>query len=245
MLGNDKLVHLIFLLYRNIKTRVQVNGLLSAPIKVERGVRQGCPLSPSLYVIYVHVFLNFLLQQGDIRGLEVPGNTVKVSAYADDLLFFCGDQGEVKRIYDIFDLIYEATGSRINKNKTEILNLSDTRWELGQQVDQLKVYGVVFNRGKWESLAGKNCQLVTKKIENRLEWYARMCLSLHRKVLLLNSSINSLVFHVASVFLPAEKVLKAVARKVYSFIWNNKREPVARECIYITNIIKKRFIWQT
>ena len=50
--------------------RKKVNGDLSAPFKVKRGVRQGCPMSGMLYAIAIEPLLHKL--RPDLRGFSVP-----------------------------------------------------------------------------------------------------------------------------------------------------------------------------
>ena len=40
-------------LYEGAVTSVQVNGELTGEVEILQGVRQGCPLSPTLYVMYI------------------------------------------------------------------------------------------------------------------------------------------------------------------------------------------------
>ena len=47
----DNFINWIKLLYSNASATVNVNGNLTKPIPLERGVRQGCPLSSPLYVM--------------------------------------------------------------------------------------------------------------------------------------------------------------------------------------------------
>ena len=49
----DGFISWIKILYSNASTRVKVNGHYTDAIPLTRGLRQGCPLSPSLYVIIV------------------------------------------------------------------------------------------------------------------------------------------------------------------------------------------------
>lgn len=85
---NPELVQLIQQLSMNMSTSIQVNVFLSNKVSIERGVRQGCPLSPTLYIIYIQAFLN-LFKAGNVTGLHMPGSERAIfTAYADDLLFF-------------------------------------------------------------------------------------------------------------------------------------------------------------
>lgn len=61
------------LFYDNIRSVVLVDGYKSGFFFPSRGVRQGCPLSPLLYVISIEVLAAFLRTNLDILGLEAPG----------------------------------------------------------------------------------------------------------------------------------------------------------------------------
>ena len=61
---------LIFIkrLYRDNKVRIRAGGCLSDPFDMRRGNRQGCPLSPLLFII----FTNGILKECSARGVMVP-----------------------------------------------------------------------------------------------------------------------------------------------------------------------------
>ena len=60
-------------LYAGVSSRVLVNGWLSRRIYPKRGVRQGCPMSPVLYVLVAET-LGALLRTSPIRGLALPAS---------------------------------------------------------------------------------------------------------------------------------------------------------------------------
>ena len=84
----------IGLLYTDVHSPVSVNGFLTEFFPVTRGVRQGCPLSPLLYVLVMESLSSAVQADIHIDGFPLPGgnNVVKISQYADDTSsFVCSD----------------------------------------------------------------------------------------------------------------------------------------------------------
>ncbi|PIK57562.1 reverse transcriptase [Apostichopus japonicus] len=71
---------------------VTVNGFTSGPFPVRRGVRQGCPLSPLLYVLFSETLSTSLDRCLGFRPFNVPGGArVKCVQYADDVTCIVSD----------------------------------------------------------------------------------------------------------------------------------------------------------
>ena len=72
------------MMYHNPQTVVQVNGRCSEVFAIERSVRQGCPLSPLLFVLVLEPLLRRLRDEGtsqSLRGVPFAGPlTARVSA---------------------------------------------------------------------------------------------------------------------------------------------------------------------
>ena len=62
----------VSLFYTSISSSVLVNGEQSEPFYVARGVRQGCPLSPLLYVIMTETLANVIRSDPLIDGFYLP-----------------------------------------------------------------------------------------------------------------------------------------------------------------------------
>ena len=69
----DSFIDWLRVIYSNATTSVKVNGYLTDPIALERGLRQGCPLSPSLYVLVIEIFALQLRCNENIVGFVVGG----------------------------------------------------------------------------------------------------------------------------------------------------------------------------
>lgn len=75
-------------LYIRPSVRVKVNGALSGSFDMYNGTRQGCPLSPLLFVLALEPLLMRIRWNTDIRGIKVGEEIHKIAAYVDDILLY-------------------------------------------------------------------------------------------------------------------------------------------------------------
>uniref|UniRef100_A0A8C5MA27 Reverse transcriptase domain-containing protein n=1 Tax=Leptobrachium leishanense TaxID=445787 RepID=A0A8C5MA27_9ANUR len=78
----------VWALYADPSARLCVNGVYSESFKIHNGTRQGCPLSPLLFILSLEPFLAAVRHNQDIRGPTMGTAQHKIAAYTDDLLFF-------------------------------------------------------------------------------------------------------------------------------------------------------------
>ena len=80
------------------------NGFLSPQVSLQRGLRQGCPLSLPLYVIQSQISATNIKQDKTITGINIPNQKeqVKISQYADGSNFFLKNQESVKKVLTFF-----------------------------------------------------------------------------------------------------------------------------------------------
>jgi len=90
-LGNPlHLIDLLAHLYRKHLAKVKVAGTLSQWFSVEKGVRQGCALSPYLFNIVAEILDGF---QG---GLQIGGRMITNLRYADDIILLATSEAELQ-----------------------------------------------------------------------------------------------------------------------------------------------------
>lgn len=116
-----RILHAIDQIYSSQFIRILINNQLTDLIAVKKGTRQGCTLSPLLFIISLEVLLNQIRNHPNITELKT--NTVQ--AFADDLLIILED---LKMLLLVFVNSYYGTkfGFKINHNKTYIIMKNTT-----------------------------------------------------------------------------------------------------------------------
>ena len=108
------------------------NGQAKGLVVPERGIRQGDPLSPYLFIICSEVLsglCNTALIQGSLLGLRVSKHSPRVNhlLFADDTMFFCrSDPKSCAKLKQILTQYELASGQQINKEKSSITFSSKT-----------------------------------------------------------------------------------------------------------------------
>ena len=94
------------------------SGRAARRVKVTRRIRQMCPLSPLLYVIYAEGLANLI--RNDIRGISLPNTdrTLKLIPHADDTTIFITEDEDFNVLKKVFTIYSKGTGSRINIHKS-------------------------------------------------------------------------------------------------------------------------------
>jgi hypothetical protein len=103
-----------------------INGEPVGLIKPTRGIRQGDPLSPYLFILCVEVLsyhFQMAAQNGTLKGVPTSPNGAKLNHlfFADDSLLFCrATIQEWNRLSGILEMYERASSQRLNKEKTAI-----------------------------------------------------------------------------------------------------------------------------
>ncbi len=111
-------------LYAHAHTSVMINGVLSEPYKVYRGVRQGDPMSCLLFDLAIEP-LSAMIRQSNLQGFQVPGtmDVLKATLFADDTTVYLAADDDFAVLQDILDTWCSAAKAKFNISKTEIIPL--------------------------------------------------------------------------------------------------------------------------
>ncbi|XP_075656605.1 uncharacterized protein LOC142626783 [Castanea sativa] len=121
---DEKWIALISTCIRTVSFSVLVNGEPHGLFQPNRGLRQGDPLSPYLFILCAEGFHSLIKQAenaGSIRGVSLCKDGPKVSHlfFADDSLLFCrANEHECQAVLEVLEKYEQASGQQINWDKT-------------------------------------------------------------------------------------------------------------------------------
>ena len=101
------------------------NGFMTGPFSLGRGVRQGDPLSPYLFILALDTLAIRIREDSNIQGLKIGDEVVKLSLFADDMTCILKDKTSYLNLFCILESFGECSGLKVNDEKTEILALGN------------------------------------------------------------------------------------------------------------------------
>lgn len=117
------------------RASVIVNGSPTKEFEISKGVRQGDPLSPFLFIIAMeglNVVIKTSVEKGIFKGINIPGNGPMISHlfYADDALFI-GEWSwsNLKNLTRILRCFHASLGLKVNFFKSKVFGIGATSAE--------------------------------------------------------------------------------------------------------------------
>ena len=122
-------IQTVHALYSNAQTKVVINGVMSEPYQVQRGVRQGDPLSCPLFDLAIEPLACMIRNDPNIKGITIPGieEAIKIKLFADDTSIFLNKDDSLDHLQTILNRWCELSGARFNIEKTEIIPMGSER----------------------------------------------------------------------------------------------------------------------
>lgn len=227
-------------LYQNVETKINLNGVTSDPIKVNRGVRQGDPISCLLYDLAIEP-LAIAIRKSALQGISIPNapHPIKVTLFADDTLVYLKDTDDITILDQILDTFCLASTAKFNKEKTEILPTGTKpfrdlvirerkigNYHINPEKTIIKEGQPMRTLGAW---VGNNIEIteqwdkIIEKQKQIIHLWERSRPSMRGKELLLKSLIQSRALFLATVNGMPQNTEKQMTRLMKDFLWNNKK----------------------
>ena len=132
-------------------------GKTTLYFKLERGARQGDPISAYLFITVFEVVFSLIKANPDIEGLQFFSHTFLYSAYADDTNFFLRNQKSATEVIKTFDKFSLFSGLTINNAKCQIASIGVKKGVkmalcemdcIDLMEDVIKIFGIYFSYNK-------------------------------------------------------------------------------------------------
>lgn len=132
-----------------------LNGVPKWFITPQKGLRQGCPLSPYLFIMCAEVFSSLMLhaeEQNLIHGLRF-GSTITIShlLFTDEsLIFMRAAVADCQSMKAIFDYYTNALGQPFNVDKSSNSLMEIPKWRMWPQSKEfLTLVSFLGTRNTW------------------------------------------------------------------------------------------------
>ncbi|KAM0008293.1 putative RNA-directed DNA polymerase [Helianthus debilis subsp. tardiflorus] len=221
---------------KSARSSILVNGAPTFQFRCEKGMRQGDPLSPFLFLVVMEALSRMISrarEAGVIKGIPTPNNGLVMShlLYADDAIVLGEwskeEMGNVMRILRCF---YLCLGLKINVDKSNLYGIGVSLEETGTLANKfgcnldvlpfkylgLKV-GANMNRVN-------NWQLVYETFRSRLAKWKSHILSIGGRVVIIKSVLESLPTYFFSLYKVPKKVVSDLESLIKSFLWGGSVE---------------------
>lgn len=201
---------------------ILINRSPSNPFKLQRGLRQGDPLSPFLFVLIVEALNQMIKNATKLhlwQGIETCKTGIKIShlQYADDTLMFCDANLEsLKNIKRALVLFHLASGLQVNYYKSLLMGINTPREWLEMAANPLLCKsGLIPFTYLGLSIGGNPTRIqswdpIIEKLSKKLPTWKGKLLSIGGRITLIKSSLSNLPLYFMSLF----PVPKGVAKKI-------------------------------
>jgi hypothetical protein len=222
-------------IYNNTEACVTNNGFSSTYFNLERGVRQGCPLSAYLFIMVVELLSNKIRKDDSIKGIKIGNKETKIAQMADDTTIFVEDINSLENFLKLTIVFQKYAGLKLNTTKTEAMwlgtkrNSNDTPLGL-KWVNESSSLGIFFSYNT-DYIKQNNFTDKSKAFKRVLDLWSQRDLSLIGKITILKSLAFSMVIYPCSILSCPDSFLEYINKNAFNFLWNYKPEKIKRTAV--------------
>ncbi|CAL9014415.1 unnamed protein product [Prunus brigantina] len=227
----------IFECISTVSYSVLINGAPIGKITPSRGLRQGDPLSPFLFLICAEG-LTSLIKAHEARqalhGFQLRRDEVSIShlLFADDSVLFCeADAREAECVLNILQCYEAGSGQSVNFDKSSIFYSAHCSSRLRVQMEQIlhikgrkdfgKYLGIMADFGTSKR---KVFEEVRRKLDGKLLGWAEQFLSPAGKEVLIKAVAMALPCYAMSCFKLPVTLCKGIEAAMARFWWKSHTE---------------------
>ena len=229
------IIEWVSMMQLNSASRVSQSGWMSDSFVLQRGCKQGDPISPYIFVLCAEFLSQAILNSPDIVGYNIKGHEEKMTQFADDTsLFLNGTKSALRKAILILKIYEEASGLKINMSKTKAVWVGSNRFSedtICHEIDldwvhEFVALGVTYNVRDLQGILQHNCAEKLAEMDKILLSWSRRNTTLVGRILILKSlALSKLVHFFISLPSPPKEFLRELNKKFFRFLWKGKPPP--------------------
>ena len=218
-------IHWVKTFYKNIQSCIINNGMASNLFSLERGVRQGDPLSPYFFIVAVETLAIAIRQNPGIKGISIGKEETKLLQYADDTTAVLSGTNSAKILFDLLNSFESISGLKINYTKTEGMwigsskNNNEKPFGIKWSDEPVKALGVHFTYDQ-HLLKENNFIERLDSIKKLINIWSSRNLSIYGKITIIKSFLIPKFVFICSVLPTPKEVIKQLNQMIFKFLWN-------------------------
>ena len=218
-------------LYAHSNSSIKVKHGTTPRFVLKRGIRQGCPISPYLFLLCTQILTTHI--NSNIKGINIACRDILISQLADDTTLFLKDASQVPIALNTINEFSKASGLCLNINKCELLAVKncDVCSICNITVsDEVKYLGLIITKNQKTRSTLNFTQIIQNTKKKKNQWLQRD-LSLKGRVLITKAEgISRLTYAAISLHLD-NKISKAVDQMLFNFIWKNRTHYIRKSIV--------------
>eukprot|EP00253_Pinus_taeda_P002060 PITA_02060 len=209
---------------------ILINGIPTSTFRSYRGIRQGDPLSPFLFIIMAEGLgrcIKNAIQAQDLKGITLHNApTVSHQQFVDDnMIFGYPSVHEARTLNSLLSLFSKASGTLINKAKSQIF-FFNTHPSTQRAIARILGFSIASLPSKYLGaplfeFARKHSSWssLLENLEAKLSLWTHRSLNMASRVVLVKVVLQSMPLYLFSILAAPKWVLKAIKKLQRNFLW--------------------------
>ncbi|KAJ4755501.1 RNA-directed DNA polymerase (reverse transcriptase)-related family protein [Rhynchospora pubera] len=227
-----KIINIMLSAYSRSKITININGKGDGFLTPTQGLRQGCPMSPYVFIISMEIFSRML--QGAMRNAMINGVKVAKTSphlthvvYADDLILM-GEvrEAELQIFGKLLDSFALASGLCINPQKSGVwfsractvseIDRVKVQWQARRVHGEERYLGIMIGQ---KGDIKNNGRRLLEKIRSKLTGWKSQLLSHAGRLVLIKSVLMSLPVYAMTLEMLPKGIIKEINSLMAKFFW--------------------------
>lgn len=220
----QRFISFIKVLYTDINSSISLSSGTSQRFNISRGIRQGCPISPFLFILATEMLAILIDKNNSFDKLNVFGRQIGISQLADDTVFFLKNQHQIDKAIHLCDLFSKASGLYLNINKCELIAIHDSELDSLFNIpikSSVKYLGITITKDSNHSIQ-ENFVKKLLKAKTILNSWIQRDISIFGRILLTKMELLSRFVYPASSLAIPSHLIKECNTAIFNFIWKNR-----------------------